>query len=373
MKPKLIAFYFPQFHPIPENDNWWGKDFTDWKLVKNAKPNYKNHNQPRIPLNGYYNPTEVKTLENQIRLAKEYGVYGFMFYHYWFDGKLLLEKPLETFLAHSELNMPFCICWANETWTRAWSGHPENVLIQQSHSPKRDLWNKHFEYLLPYLKDNRSIKIDGKPVIIIYQPSIISEGPKMIEYWRDLSKKHGLDGIYVIAMKNHGHNHADVLKPYDAILKFQPREAYNSKDFIKYNRQTKFAFLREMPEWTLNYLRKIYSKVVKYQYFDSSILWDIILRHAYEKEKGLDQLDIYESAYFEWDNTSRYGRKSKIFSRLPDDDLFKNLSLLYQKADENNSPYIFFNAWNEWSESAYLEPDTKNEYKNLELIKKIFG
>ena len=150
MNTQLIAFYFPQFHAIPENDNWWGKGFNDWDLVKTAKPNYKGHNQPRIPMDGnFYNPCDVATLKKQVDLAKQYGIGGFMFYHYWFDGKLLLEKPLETFLKHTELDFPFCICWANETWTRAWTGHPESILIKQTHIPTEEMWKKHFYYLLP--------------------------------------------------------------------------------------------------------------------------------------------------------------------------------------------------------------------------------
>ena len=373
MNPKLIAFYFPQFHSIPENDHWWGTGFTDWELVKKAKANYNNHNQPRIPLDGYYDPTNPKTLSHQIEIAKNYGVYGFMFYHYWFDGKLLLEKPLEIFLEKKDLNFPFCLCWANETWTRAWSGHPEDILIEQTHTPDKELWKKHFNYLLPFLKDDRAIKINDMPVIVIYQPSLIHKGAEMIQLWRDLARQNGIDDIYVVAMKNHNNNATEVLKAYNAILKFQPREAYNSKEFSRYNKVSRYSFLRKMPETILSYMRKYYSKISSYQYYDSRILWDIILRHAYEKEQELEGLDVMESAYFEWDNTARYGTKAKIFSKLPDEELYNNLLMLYQKAQSHNSPFIFFNAWNEWSESAYLEPDSKYGYENLRLIYKVFG
>lgn len=373
MDPKLIAFYFPQFHSIPENDLWWGKGFTDWNLVKNAKANYKGHYQPRIPLDGYYDPRDFKILAHQVDLAKKYGVYGFMFYHYWFDGKLLLEKPLETFLKNKNLNMPFCVCWANETWSRAWSGHPESILIEQTHSPQKSLWQEHFNYLLPFLKDERAIKINDKPIVIIYQPSLIRKGADMIQYWRELAKQNDVGDIYVIAIKNHENNSTDVLKAYDAILKFQPREAYNTKEFSQYNKNVRLSILRKLPDNILNYLKKFYSKFSSYQYYDSKILWDIILKRAYVKEKGVENLDVLESAYFEWDNTARYGAKAKIFSRLSENELSENLMNLYQEAKNHNSPFIFFNAWNEWSESAYLEPDTRNGYDNLELIRKIFA
>lgn len=371
MMPQMIAFYFPQFHSIPENDLWWGKGFHDWMLVKNAKPNFKGHNQPRVPLNGYYNPCDKDVLKFQIDLAHEYGISGFMFYHYWFDGKLLLEKPLETFLKHKDLNMQFCLCWANETWTRSWSGHPESILIKQNHKPDEKLWNRHFQYLLPFLQDPRAIRINGKIVFIIYQPALIERGDDMLNYWRMLAQQAGLGDLYFIAIKNHNRNKVSTFLPYDGILKFQPREAYTSNKFAQFNKSTYFSFLRYLPESILKYLRKIYQNQTNYQVYDSKILWDIILSNAFKPEMGLESKDIYESAYFEWDNTPRYGKKSKIFTRLSDLELRDNLSSLVSKARDHQSQYVFFNAWNEWSESAYLEPDTKTGYANLQIIKQI--
>ena len=159
--PKILALYFPQFHSITENDEWWGKGFTDWKLVKEAKPLYEGHEQPRIPIDGdYYDPREKAVLLKQAALAKKYGIDGFVFYHYWFDGKLLLEKPLEVFLANPDIDLSFCITWANESWTRSWVGKPEVYLQKQLHSYNKDTWVSHFNYLLPFFKDKRSIKID---------------------------------------------------------------------------------------------------------------------------------------------------------------------------------------------------------------------
>lgn len=367
-KTKLIAFYFPQFHAIPENDEWWGKGFNDWQLVQKAKPNYKGHSQPRIPLDDiYYNPCEKKVLEKQIHLAKKYGIGGFMFYHYWFDGKLLLEKPLETFLNNKDLDFPFCLCWANETWTRAWSGNPECVLIKQSHTPDRTLWKAHFDYLLPFLKDNRAIRINNKIVFLIYQPSLIEKGNEMIEYWRYLAKQNQVDELYFIGIKNHPINDIEKFSAYDGILKFQPREAYTSTDFMSGNKLNYFSFLRKLPESVLKYLRKVYMDFNKYHIYNSEKLWDIILDNAYKKEKGLIDKEVFESAFFEWDNTPRYGMRAKIFTRLNNKDLQKNMVELLKKAKQNQSPYIFFNAWNEWSESAYLEPDKMNKYDNLEI------
>lgn len=372
MNTQLIAFYFPQFHAIPENDNWWGKGFNDWDLVKTAKPNYKGHNQPRIPMDGnFYNPCDVATLKKQVDLAKQYGIGGFMFYHYWFDGKLLLEKPLETFLKHTELDFPFCICWANETWTRAWTGHPESILIKQTHIPTEEMWKKHFYYLLPYFKDKRAIKVNGKIVVLIYQPSLVTKGEQMLEYWKELAADNGIGELYFIAIKTHQNNNVKTFRAYDGILKFQPREAYTQPEFATSNTAARFNFLRHLPESMLKYLRKLQMLFGEYHIYDSKELWNLILSKAYVKQKGLGDKDIFESAFFEWDNTPRYGKKAKIFIR-PSDVFLKGVCCeLLEKAHKNNSPYLFFNAWNEWSESAYLEPDQNTKYANLELLRDI--
>jgi hypothetical protein len=369
MKPELIAFYFPQFHSIPENDAWWGKGFNDWELVKQATPNFHGHRQPKVPFDGdYYNPCDKSTLKKQIDLARQYGIGGFMFYHYWFDGKLLLEKPLEMFLNNKDLVFPFCICWANETWTRSWIGRPDDVLIKQTHIVDKLLWEKHFNYLLPFFKDERAIKIDDKPVILIYQPSLIKRGSEMIAYWRKLAQQNEINDLYIIAIKNHQQDSKDIFSPYNGILKFQPREAYTSSAFASYNKMNYFSFLRKLPESVQRYFRLLYSKKSNYQIFDSGKLWHIILTNAYKKDKGLLNKDIFESAYFEWDNTPRYKNKSKIYTRLSDNQLFDNLVSLLQKAEDTHSPYVFFNAWNEWSEGAYLEPDKDKGYADLHIV-----
>lgn len=372
MTPKLIAFYFPQFHAIPENDEWWGKGFTDWDLVKKAKSLYAGHVQPRVPSDGvYYNPCEYETLRKQINLAKEYGVSGFMLYHYWFDGKLLLEKPLETYLNNKDLDMPFCICWANESWGRGWVGHPEELLMEQTHTPDKNIWSRHYEYLRPFFMDERAIKIDGKVVVVIYQPMLINKAKEMFDFWRDKAKEDGIE-LYIIGIKNHNKNSKDTYIPYDGILKFQPREAYTSPEMSEENWLNRFDFLRHMPEFVLNRLRKLYMKVNSYSVYNSEKVWDIILKYAYKKEFDRDDLDVFESGFFEWDNSSRYGRSARIFTRPSDEKLVDYMTSLKNKAEEASSPYVFFNAWNEWSESAYLEPDKEYGYRSLEIIKKVF-
>ena len=165
---KVIAFYLPQFHTIPENDEWWGKGFTEWTNVKAAKPLFEGHVQPRIPLNNnYYNLLDDEVMEWQVELARQYGVYGFCFYHYWFDGHMLLEKPMENMLNSDKINFPYCICWANENWTNAWTANGDvKTLIKQTYGDREE-WERHFSYLLDFFKDKNYIKENNKPLFVL--------------------------------------------------------------------------------------------------------------------------------------------------------------------------------------------------------------
>ena len=169
---KIIPFYLPQFHNIPENDEWWGNGFTEWTNIKSAKPLFEGHKQPKVPINGnYYDLLNDDVKIWQAELAKKYGIYGFCYYHYWFNGKMLLEKPMEQMLTNHNIDIPFCICWANAAWTKAWVGEEKKVLIPQTYGGRNE-WEEHFFYFLPFFKDRRYIRENNKPVIIIYRPQI---------------------------------------------------------------------------------------------------------------------------------------------------------------------------------------------------------
>ena len=371
---KLIAIYFPQFHNIPENDIWWGRNFTDWELVKNARPLFHGHYQPRVPVDvGYYNPCDKNTLRSQIDMAKKYNVYGFMFYHYWFDGKLILEKPLNTFLENPDLNMPFCLSWANGSWTRQWIGNNE-FLLEQKHTQDPKLWKAHFNYLLPFFKDKRAICIDGKPMFCIYNPDFVKQCGEMFSYWNQLAIENGLKGIYYVAMKNYEFPEASFLSNYDALMKFQPREANTSSKNRHRQRIMSIKWMRALPESVQNKLNGIRLRLKSKTIIRSDYIWEHILYNAYMNDytKANDKLKIFESAFFDWDNTARYKNKATIYTNLTMENKKNYLMALKQKAEENRCPYIFFNAWNEWSESAYLEPDSKNGYAHLEIIRDVF-
>ena len=220
---KIIAFYLPQFHNIPENDEWWGDGFTEWTNVKKAKPLYEGHMQPRVPLGGnYYNLLDDNVKIWQADLAKKYGVYGFCYYHYWFNGKMLLEKPMEQMLANKEVDIPFCICWANEPWTKAWVGDERKLLIAQEYGQEEE-WKQHFMYLLPFFKDERYITKNGKPLFVFYRPDIVPCMKEMIETWDKLAKENGLSGItFAFQSGDYDWNNSKEAKLFDYDIEFQP-------------------------------------------------------------------------------------------------------------------------------------------------------
>ena len=195
MKTKVLALHLPQYHRIPENDRWWGEGFTDWVNVRKAKPLFQGHEQPVVPLNNnYYDLSDTAAIRWQAQLAKQYGVYGFCYYHYWFSGRKLLEKPCELLLDHKDIDIKYCFCWANESWARTWDGKEHDVLMKQVYGGRED-WTAHFDYLLPFFQDERYIRIDNKPVIFIYSCHRIADFDDVVAWWDELARENGFDGV----------------------------------------------------------------------------------------------------------------------------------------------------------------------------------
>jgi lipopolysaccharide biosynthesis protein len=214
-KIKPIAIYLPQFHPIEENDLWWGTGFTEWTNVTKATPRFEGHYQPHLPADlGFYDLRLQESRLAQEAMAKAYGIHGFCYYHYWFNGKKILQQPLERKIKNPNENLPFMMCWANENWTRNWNGGDNQILLQQEYGFEDD--KAHIEHLIPYFKDDRYIKVDGKPVFIIYRPRLFPDIQKTITIWRDAVKKAGFEDVYIGFSQNHEHN----FNPKDSILDF---------------------------------------------------------------------------------------------------------------------------------------------------------
>lgn len=348
-KVKVIALYLPQFHSIPENDKWWGEGFTEWFNVRKALPLYKGHNQPRIPLNNnYYNLLNEKTFSWQVNLAKEYGIDGFCFYHYWFDGKLLLEKPLENWLSRPELNLNYCFSWANEPWARTWDGLNTDVLMPQKYSGRDDI-EKHINYLLPFFKDSRYIKIDNKPVFVLYRTNTIEYLNDMITIWNSIALDNGFSGIYFV----------------ETISTFQTNKYCNLTD-------GSFFFEPSYGYSQLGIKERIFQKILKLfkgnnvnGVLSYSVVWKSILKNKFYDNKN------WAGAFIDWDNTPRKKKKGSVYLGVTPNSFHFYFKKLYEKCKEKNVPYIFVNAWNEWCEGTYLEPDEKNKYAYLEIIKEI--
>lgn len=371
---KIIALYYPQYHPIPLNDKYWGNGFTDWVNIKKAKPLFAGHYQPKVPKGSYYDPRDIETLKSQSELAKKYGVYGFCFYHYWFDGFPLLEQPILNFLSERNIDIPFCLSWANETWTKRWIGDSKTVIIKQNHIPNKELWKKHFYYLLPFFKDNRAIKIDGKPVFLIFQPFIIKKVNKMIKYWQELAVNNGLNGIYFIATKRHDYFPKNSIKMFSGIMKFQPSNAKNSNNFSN-NSYFKNIFLQKIRGFGERFIDILYYYKKHFEgikYIDSNDIWDTILQEVSVFEN--DKKRVFECAFVNWDNTARYGEKATVFSHITPNLFEQKLDQLFLVLEKRSAEnVIFINAWNEWAEGAYLEPDEKYGYAYLEALNNVIS
>lgn len=368
---KVIAFYLPQFHAIPENDAWWGKGFTEWVNVKKAKPLFKGHDQPIVPANqNYYNLLDINVMRYQVDLAKKYGVFGFCFYHYWFDGHLLLEKPVENYLNDKALDLPFCICWANEHWTNAWISGQNKVLIEQRYGDKT-AWKRHFDYLLPYLKDKRYIYKDGKPVFIIYRPELIDERKEMLDYWNFLSIQEGLKGICFMFQRPDIllNDPSQDMSMFDYCIEYQPYTSFLLKGRKKHTKLKQIKnnigiFLEKKFSFSA-YDFHLHTKRNGPIRFDYDDIWNIILNTPPLSENSIP------CGFINWDNTPRRGRIGSLICGMTAKkftDYFTKLIIKAKKEYEQD--FIFFFAWNEWAEGGYLEPDEKNGYDYLEAIHK---
>lgn len=333
---ELISFYLPQFHEIEENNNAWGKGFTEWDNVKKARPLFEGHRQPRVPLNdNYYNLTDVNVIKWQASIAKKYGVTGFCFYHYWFkDGKHVLEKPSELFLQNKDIDIKFCFSWANEPWTKTWHGAAgeKEVLLEQRYGGIQQ-WKEHFEYLLPFFKDRRYILINNQPVFLIYQINKIGCFMQMADYWNEAAKENGFDGIYIIDMLNaDGKIYRD--KRVAATVDFEPNKAFRQQ--------------------------KIKESIHICSYDET----------CQKALASFHRKNAYRCMFTDYDDSPRRGADGIIFKGSSAEKFGQYLQKTIKMSEAENNGMVFINAWNEWGESNYLEPDSNNGYSYLEAVKK---
>lgn len=357
-KIKPIAIYLPQFYPIPENDKWWGKGFTEWTNVVKAKPRFEGHYQPHLPADlGFYDLRLKEARLAQEQMAREYGIYGFCYYHYWFNGKRMLHEPLDRKLKNSQENLPFMMCWANENWTRTWDGLDKEVLLHQEYGFEDD--TAHIKHLISYFKDDRYIKVDGKPMFIIYRPSFFPDIEKTISIWREAVKGAGFPDLYIGYSQNGVGKYEPKNNVFDFAFEFQPN-ALNAPAAISPPRTFVEKAVRRIK-------KKIKIKVANLSYYiDYSLFVSNQIENGFKK-------NVYPGITPMWDNSARRKENPFILKDSTPEKYKIWLSHIKDNYPWKSVPdnFLFINAWNEWAEGNHLEPCQKWGTAYLEATKEI--
>lgn len=357
---KVFAYYLPQFHAIPENNSWWGDRFTEWTNVRRAKPLFRDHRQPLIPGElGYYSLDDSAMMKKQAQMARANQVDGFVFYHYWFgEGKVLLEKPLFHFLNDSEIDIQFCICWANESWKGTWHGAAKNQLLQEQKYLGSKDYASHFEFLKPFFKDPRCLKIDGMPVYQLYVAESIPDLEVYVNTFNRLAKDAGLKGIYWMGVKGSGD--------------FSPTK-FGIQGMVCYNlRNINTYHSRSMKGLVYRYFlsNPIVRKVTKWP---KLIPYEVV-RHCLEDFHPSYSYDFYPLAIPNWDNTPRVGSEGTVYIGTSPKAFEKHFKACLNQAKRNvqqDKQLVFIKSWNEWAEGNVLEPDQQFGLEFLEVIKQL--
>lgn len=334
---KPIAIYLPQYHTIPENDAAWGEGFTEWTNVKKAESLFDGHYQPHVPHEsvGLYDLSEPEILIRQAAMAEEYGIYGFAYYHYWFNGKRLLETPLDNMLHSGKPDFPFLYIWANENWTKRWDGLEQEIIIKQDYSLEDD--KEHLDFLCKNVfSDKRYIRIDEKPVFIVYRTELFPDIKETAKIWREVAKNNGYKDLYLVRVESFVRKINPRTIGFDAAMEFAP-------DWSCCNPSNKFYPLN-----CIDYPTSVFNMILK--------------NYSYP---------VFRSVFPSWDNTARKNSKGTIFINN-DIDIFRyylQRIVEFTQQSTNKEKYIFINAWNEWGEGCHIEPDSRMNFKYLEVIK----
>ena len=354
---RAIAFYLPQFHPIPENDAWWGKGFTEWTNVVKAKPLFRGHYQPHLPAGlGFYDLRLPEVRQAQVDLAREYGLYGFCYYHYWFNGKRLLHRPFDEVLASGNPDFPFCLCWANENWTRIWDGGDSQILMKQTYSDEDDL--AHIRWLARAFADPRYIRVENKPLFIIYRAHKLPDLLKTTTVWREECRRLGIGEIFLCRIDTASDTVLPSEAGLDAAVEFQPD--WGSLGPVVGSRLRKRFHL---DDWRFFMRRKLLGDDTRV--YDYSELVETMSR------RPLPPYPRFPCVTPSWDNSPRRRSGATVFlGSTPE--LFERwltATLSRAVASDNRPPILFMNAWNEWGEGNHLEPDQQHGRSYLEAVR----
>lgn len=352
---RLIAFYLPQFHPIPENDEWWGKGFTEWTNVARAQLLFKGHYQPRVPADlGFYDLRVPEVRAAQAQLAEQHGIEGFCYWHYWFAGRRMLDLPFREVLRSGEPDFPFCLAWANESWTGIWEGQPNKVLIEQTYPGEADD-RSHFQALLPAFSDSRYLKVDGKPVFVIYQPGRLPNSLRFTELWNELAVHAGLNGVYFIGISEY---------PWTQTPGFDGYTYHLPGTFVEALPERAFEPLaKKLRGHSLNRFLRGDSKI------PLTVDYSTLIREALSRiEFSSNQ---YPSVLPNWDSTPRHGLKGMVLHDSSPElfraHLREAIDLVSSRSFDQR--LIFIKSWNEWAEGNYIEPDLGFGKQYLEVIR----
>jgi len=363
---RAIAFHLPQFHPIPENDEWWGKGFTEWTNVVKAEPRFKGHYQPQLPADlGFYDLRLPEARAAQAELAAGYGIYGFCYYHYWFNGRQVLERPVNDIWRSGEPDFPFCLCWANENWTRRWDGLDDEVLLEQKYGPADDL--AHIRSLIPLFHDRRYIRVMDRPLLLVYRASKFPEPQRTTEIWKREAERAGLKGLFLVRVESADAEYGDPGSiGFDYSLEFQPRWSSLSSSRIV---RRKWWHRRKL-------------RTVEPAFCDNLICeYDALVRNTVTAP--LRAYPRIPCVCPGWDNSPRRERNAVIFINSTPDKYESWLRESVNRLKTRLTPVdglgiapdslIFINAWNEWAEGNHLEPCQRWGRKYLEATQRALG
>ena len=349
----LIAFYLPQYHPIPENDEWWGPGFTEWRSTVTARPLFPGHYQPHIPADlGFYDLRVPETREAQADLARRYGIGGFCYFHYWFHGRRLLSRPFDEVLASGRPDLPFCLCWANEDWNRAWDGCSDSILVAQQYSDDDDL--RHIRSLAPAFADERYLRVEGKPLFLVYRASKVADPLRTTTAWREEAARLGVGELFLCRVEGHAEDRGDpVPLGFDAAVEFQP-DWLNMGPAQRGPRLVSEALrrLRRQPPGAL--------RVHEYA--------ELVERNLAKPAPGYRRFPCVAPG---WDNTPRRGAGG-LAIRGSTPELYERWlrEILARAAAGSPGAPVFVNAWNEWAEGNHLEPDLRYGHAYLEATQR---
>jgi len=341
---RLIAFYLPQFHPIPENDQWWGRGFTEWTNVTRARSLFRGHQQPHLPSDlGFYDLRLPEARQAQADLAREYGISGFCYYHYWFSGRRLLERPFNEVLASREPDFPFCLCWANERWTRTWDGGVHCVLMDQTYSAEDDL--AHIRWLCEAFRDPRYIRVEGRPLFLVYAAADLPDSVRTTSIWREEALRQGLDGLFLCRVESHQDKRVDPrLMGFDAAVEFVPAELSLLGSRIGPTGLRPLDLV----------LRK--SRIARKHQINRVYSYETLVRNALAKPNcGYERFRCVTPS---WDNSARRNWGAGIIVGSSPELYREWLEGIVRQASANppGRRVVFINAWNEWAEGNHLEP-----------------